>query len=235
MARIDTLPPEPITNLAVVRAAGDSGLYFSWTAPAGASSYQVKYFKGKPIVDYADYLPGSREDNNRRVSQDTTKVPWWFAKNATGEPAPSAAGSTDYFFLPGSFPLNEVWYAAICARDEAGNVSSLSNVVRIDNSIAVEKFVDRETFKMNVSPNPFNPALSISLSGLGKNGGIIKMAVYDMRGRKIREFNDKFMGSRHSVIWNGKDVAGRSAASGLYTIRIECGTRILTTTAMLLK
>lgn len=233
--RMDTVPPEAIANLSVVRAAGDSGLYFNWTAPAGAATYQLKYFKGKSIVDYADYLPGSREDNNKRVTPDTSKVPWWFARNAVGEPLPTGAGNIENYYLRGSFPSNEVWYAAVCSRDSAGNLSALSNVVRIDNSIAVEKLVGSEPFKMNVSPNPFNPALSIILSGLEKKGGIIKISIYDMRGRKIREFNEKFIANRHSVIWNGKDVTDRVVASGLYTIRIECGIRVLTTTAMLMK
>lgn len=62
----------------------------------------------------------------RYGTDSTTVARWTSATQATGEPAPHAAGTTETFSLtrpPGT------WWFALRTRDEAGNESATSNLV----------------------------------------------------------------------------------------------------------
>lgn len=68
-------------------------------------------------------------------------------------------------------------------------------------------------------PNPFNPATKLQFELVF--AGEVNLAVYDARGRLVREF---LIGQRpagiHSVMWDGTDSAGRSVASGVYYVQM---------------
>lgn len=106
----DTTPPAAITDLAVTGTTGSS-ISVRWTAPGDdgtvgtATSYDVRY-----------------------STSAITSGNWGSATQATGEPAPTAAGTTQTFTLTG---LNgsQQYYVAIKTTDDRGNVSLLSNVV----------------------------------------------------------------------------------------------------------
>jgi hypothetical protein len=222
MHHTDSVPPEAVTDLSVFRSSSDSGLVFNWTAPAGVASYQLKYFKNKRIVDYLDYLVGSRDDNNRMVHADTTKVPWWFALNATNEPLPGKAGDMENFLLRGNFPLTEIWYAALCSRDSAGNLSALSNVVTIDDKIGIESWQgDINVLSLSVFPNPFNPSINlrVRIPKVNKNASL---SIYNTAGQLI--WKATFSATeKHSqnIIWSGKNRLGQLAPSGIYFVNLS--------------
>ena len=64
----------------------------------------------------------------RYATDSATVATWTNATQATGEPAPRAAGSTETFQL--TLPNGKYWFA-IRTRDEAGNQSGASNIVSI--------------------------------------------------------------------------------------------------------
>jgi hypothetical protein len=68
-------------------------------------------------------------------------------------------------------------------------------------------------------PNPFNPSSTIEF--VLTQAGPVQLAVYDQKGRRIREL---IAGSLpvgpHSVRWDGRDDAGRNQASGIYFYRL---------------
>lgn len=105
----DKIPPAAITDLATTGIVGSDSAQLRWTAPgddgsAGkASSYDVRYAK-TPIADEAAFSAASQ---------------------ATGEPAPSPAGTTEYFTVTG-MESNTTCYFAVKTRDEALNASGLS-------------------------------------------------------------------------------------------------------------
>lgn len=69
-------------------------------------------------------------------------------------------------------------------------------------------------------PNPFNTDTMIEYS-LAEAGHVV-MALYDPMGRRIRTLVDEYKeAGRWTVRWDGKDGAGRNAASGLYLYRLE--------------
>ena len=75
-------------------------------------------------------------------------------------------------------------------------------------------------------PNPFNPSTTISYS-LPQEGKV-SLKIYNVKGQLVKQLID---GSQpegyYEVVWNGKDNAGRSVASGIYYYRINaCGKTI---------
>jgi fibronectin type III domain protein len=106
----DAVPPAAVTDLAVTGVTGTS-ISVRWTAPGDdgttgtASSYDIRY-STSPI----------------------TSANWGSATTVTGEPLPTAAGTTQNYTLSG-LSGSRTYYVAIRATDDRGNVAALSNVV----------------------------------------------------------------------------------------------------------
>ena len=107
----DTTPPAAITDLATSDVASNQ-VTLNWTAPGDdgnqgqASQYDVRYATSA-ITEEADFAA---------------------ATQATGEPAPQAAGSAESFVVTGLTADTTYWFA-VKVSDEVPNTSSLSNVV----------------------------------------------------------------------------------------------------------
>ena len=86
-----------------------------------------------------------------------------------------------------------------------------------------------ERIGLEVFPNPFNSSLSIKVEG--KISGGAKLAIFDIGGRLV----DDLPITSNTVIWNGIDINGNDAPSGLYFIRLIDGDRVFTARAVLLK
>ena len=64
-------------------------------------------------------------------------------------------------------------------------------------------------------PNPFSPGTQIGFDL--PSAGRAEIRIYDARGRLVRTLVDeKRPAGRQSVIWDGRDEAGRELASGVY-------------------
>ncbi len=83
-------------------------------------------------------------------------------------------------------------------------------------------------------PNPFNPDTHISFT-LAKDMHA-NLSIYNCRGQKVRTLvNGITTTGRHDTAWNGKDDAGRKAASGIYLYRLDTPACKLTKKMVLLK
>ncbi|SVC42328.1 uncharacterized protein METZ01_LOCUS295182, partial [marine metagenome] len=69
-------------------------------------------------------------------------------------------------------------------------------------------------------PNPFNPQTRISYE-LPESGRVV-LQVYNLLGATVRTLveEDQQAGS-HTLIWDGRDGAGRSLAAGPYFYRLQ--------------
>jgi hypothetical protein len=61
-------------------------------------------------------------------------------------------------------------------------------------------------------PNPFAGEVRLQIEGMGQQGGRVR--IHDVSGRLVRTF--VVPGGRTAVTWDGRDVAGRSVAAGVY-------------------
>ena len=78
-------------------------------------------------------------------------------------------------------------------------------------------------------PNPFNPLTTIRF-GLPSPAAKVTLKVFDMLGQEIVTLVDeeKFDAGYHTVLWDGRNQAGRRVASGVYIYRLQTGSTTLT-------
>jgi hypothetical protein len=87
------------------------------------------------------------------------------------------------------------------------------------NSILVPK-TPEYNYLVGNHPNPFNPSTNIAF--WLKEDTSVKLKVYNSRGQLVRSlFSGDLPKGTHTVVFDGKDDAGRTLNSGLYIYRME--------------
>jgi hypothetical protein len=72
------------------------------------------------------------------------------------------------------------------------------------------------------APNPFNPSTQLRFAV--DEAGDVGLAVYDARGRLVRDFGVQgYAAGEHGLTWDGRDDDGRALASGVYLVRLTSG------------
>jgi hypothetical protein len=120
------------------------------------------------------------------------------------------------------------------------NANKSSNVVVLSPPEKI-KIVSEETIPEIVSlnrikarPNPFNPSTQISFSL--DSGGVIDLAVFDLRGRLVKQLESGyFSDGQHFVTWRGENNSGRPVSSGVYFLRLLSGGTTSSTAVTLTK
>lgn len=83
-------------------------------------------------------------------------------------------------------------------------------------------------------PNPFNPETTVRFSIPFATK--VELSIYDIRGQKVCTLVDNEMEKgMHSVIWNGRDNAGKQVSSGIYLYKLTTGNRTAVKKMLLLK
>ena len=83
-------------------------------------------------------------------------------------------------------------------------------------------------------PNPFGSSTRFSYS-LPKQTRV-EIAVYDLRGRKVRTLRSEVQkAGHHFANWDGLDRNGRSLASGVYSVRLGAGDQYRTQRVTLMR
>ena len=74
-------------------------------------------------------------------------------------------------------------------------------------------------------PNPFGRQAALWF-GLPR-GGRVRLVVYDVQGRRVASVVDREeVAGWGSVVWDGRDKAGREVGSGTYFLRLELGDEV---------
>ncbi len=69
-------------------------------------------------------------------------------------------------------------------------------------------------------PNPFNPSTTIKYSL--KESGFVSIAVYDFKGRLVREIIAQHLAAgTYTNVWNGLDMNNEPVSSGVYLIKMK--------------
>jgi len=93
-------------------------------------------------------------------------------------------------------------------------------------------------------PNPFNPSTTIRYeipvkgeeNGQGAATMPVELALFDIRGRLIRQLVDRSQGpGTYQVHWDGRDDRSRPAGSGVYLYRLKTGDQVLTRKMLLMR
>lgn len=126
-------------------------------------------------------------------------------------------------------------YYLVAAVDVEGHSGGYSQRVVVDGggvTPAGDGDLPRSLAIAAVVPNPFNPQTTLSYDV--PRSGLVQLAVYDIRGRLVRQLvSGPMAAGRHTVDWDGRDRNGRAAAAGVYFARMSDG-RTATTAKMVL-
>lgn len=106
----DAVPPSAVNNLAASAGTTQGVVNLSWTSPGddGALGRATTYFV------------------RRATSPINSQTAWNSATVVSGAPVPAIAGTNQTMAVTGLTP-SQVYYFAIRAQDEAGNLAALSN------------------------------------------------------------------------------------------------------------
>jgi hypothetical protein len=82
------------------------------------------------------------------------------------------------------------------------------------------------SYRLTVSPNPFNPTTTIRFSLAGD--GPVSLRIYNAMGQQVRTLvNAQTRAGSHAVTWNGRDDRGRDVASGVYLCQLIAGNDVM--------
>jgi hypothetical protein len=93
-----------------------------------------------------------------------------------------------------------------------------------------------DSFELLIStiPNPFNSSTTLSFSL--PNPSSTALAVYSLTGQRVRTLvSGPLSAGAHSVVWDGRDDAGRTVSSGVYLSRLKSGGKAATEKMLLMK
>ncbi len=82
----------------------------------------------------------------------------------------------------------------------------------------------RPVAEVSNHPNPFNPQTTIEIRLRPEQIAVaprVKVDIYDLRGRRVRNFDPIPAASVILLPWDGSDDRGQSVASGRYTYRVQ--------------
>jgi hypothetical protein len=93
-------------------------------------------------------------------------------------------------------------------------------------SVKKTKAAIEQVIAIEVSPNPFNPSIKITIKGNLKKKKI-RISIFGVNGRLVREFElsntHSFSSSSTAITWDGKDASFKNVVSGVYLVRLTAG------------
>ena len=73
--------------------------------------------------------------------------------------------------------------------------------------------------QLRVAPNPAHRGAMLHFDQ--SRPGTVRIVVYDLAGRQVRDLSRTAASGRASVLWDGRDAHGRQAASGVYFVEVH--------------
>lgn len=123
------------------------------------------------------------------------------------------------------------YICAVYLNNEGSPSDTLSFQYPYDPSDAGDEIPGLITELHGNYPNPFNPTTTISFD-LAEPGNV-KLSIYNLRGQLVKVLTNGDLDSgSHRILWDGRDRANRSVASGVYFYRLD--TRNYTSTRKML-
>ncbi|OGG44218.1 MAG: hypothetical protein A3F84_09465 [Candidatus Handelsmanbacteria bacterium RIFCSPLOWO2_12_FULL_64_10] len=125
-----------------------------------------------------------------------------------------------------------IYTITVTATDVSGNTATSTGTVTVGHDkgksskpVAGEPAPEAapEAFGLDQCyPNPFNPATTIRYAL--PEGSNVSLVVYNLLGQQVRTLVSGAQGpGYHTAVWDGRDEAGRMAATGVYIYRLQAG------------
>lgn len=126
----------------------------------------------------------------------------------------------------------------LAALNDANRDAFLNNVIEwfgSGDAIKTEPDALPTDFALKQNyPNPFNPVTTIRYEL--PNSEKVHLTIYNTLGQKVRTLvSGQHSAGRYTVLWDGKDDAGRMVGSGLYFYQVQAGSFVKTAKMVFLK
>ena len=141
-----------------------------------------------------------------------------------------------YYYVDPALSSTQVKVRAVARRGTSSMASFSDSLFAIGTPTAVEEpSVPPPRFALAPNtPNPFNPVTTIHFEL--DRPGTATLRIYSVSGALVRTLVDRAMpAGRYRAQWDGRDSAGRPAASGIYIYRLGEAGRTLSRKMSLLK
>ncbi len=219
----DVTPPSAVTNLSGSLNCTTGELTLSWTAPGddGATGTAKSY-------DFRFY--------NRAITESNFSSAW-----PLGPPDPAVAG-TPQTMIDTDLAACSRWWYALKTRDEAANLSALSNVFALNTATCWPcRFAPGQSGTpalalMSPHPNPLRGLARLEFSVSNERAGQgYQLSVLDVSGRQVRIVDQGVAqpGFR-AVDWDLRSSNGRPLSGGVYFLRLKVGDWVQTRTIVTL-
>ena len=128
-----------------------------------------------------------------------------------------AAYNYEFVLEDKSYGIHNTKYTVGMLKASIKDLTGERIVTAVDDEAAIEPLA--YDLAQNY-PNPFNPTTHIEYSL--PTEGAVRLVVTDALGQTVRELVNGFeTAGRHTVTWDGRDVAGSEVATGIYFYRLE--------------
>jgi hypothetical protein len=143
-------------------------------------------------------------------------------------PLAHGANSTGLLVVAGNTTKDDLWFNKF-------NLGTSKRAEEVEAELAQKRETEINNFSdVQLFPNPFNPATTIRFAV--QEPARVKLQIFNLRGELVRTLADgELSRGLHEKRWNGRDNAGRQAASGLYFYRLQIGNRIFNGRMQMLK
>ena len=130
--------------------------------------------------------------------------------------------SCDTFYFDGDWRWDDGFFYKVSAIDIHDNESPFALLRPADITGGETPGVPLAYYLDQNVPNPFNPSTKITF-GL-REAGYLSLRIYNAAGRLVRVLvNEHRDAGRYEITWDGRDGAGRQAASGVYFYKLNAG------------
>jgi hypothetical protein len=94
----------------------------------------------------------------------------------------------------------------------------------------------RKAIRLAVSPSPATRVVDIAYDIPADQAGGPSVEIFDLRGKRVFSFNSRSMLSNTGKItWNTTDYSGQSVSAGLYMVRLNTDSAVLSRRIFLMK
>jgi immune inhibitor A len=181
----------------------------------------------------AEWYPGHTTSGNYLVALEQADGLWQMEQNAntgnSGDPFPGSSSVTT--FSAASTPSSDD-YSGTQTFVTVTNISASGEFMTCDFQVSLGAGIfddltgHRPTKDLLLAnrPNPFNPSTTIHYATDGT--APVTLEIFDLLGRRVsRLVTGIVTPGEHAIVWDGRDRAGRPAASGIYFARLQSDNR----------
>ncbi|MCF7918426.1 MAG: T9SS type A sorting domain-containing protein [Candidatus Cloacimonetes bacterium] len=206
------MPDNASGNGAVIHWTADPGLLAGEDATAGINLTVAPDFTGEVQLNY-DLLGSDGSLESGSIYLFSLGIGWCNLSHNTG--TLNTFEEDDVIIYFNSAGLSYGTYTADIIVSDERNTFTIPVALSVLNTPTSDGEILELTEFIGAYPNPFNPDTNLKFK-LAQSCNI-KLDIFNIRGQLVSSLvNGTYQTGEHNVHWNGKDIYGNQAATGVY-------------------